>query len=192
MPTAVVKEGTQRLEAWKCKLSYPLRSEYSVLFGAKIFKINADADLTEEFLKEFLPLECCRNEHRPNITHMLSWVRDLKDLETTGQGSVLQGWPTNPCCRSKHLKCSEVLLTILVIRIFTVLSLDWEQNKLDLFLHLALPFYRKNCSLSRPLSSYADQMGFKPEESASLSGALLQTFLTMGDFVVSALSHAPL
>lgn len=38
---------------------------------------------------------------------------------------VLQGWPTNPSCRSEHLRCSEMLLTSLVIWIFTVLSLDW-------------------------------------------------------------------
>lgn len=75
-----------------------------------------------------------------NTAHMLSQVRDLKHPGKTGQGSVLQGWPPNPCCRAKHLKYSEVLWTILIIRIFTVLSLDWEQNKLDLFLHLTLAF----------------------------------------------------
>lgn len=43
------KEGAYRLEARKCKLNYPLRPEYEVSFDAKIFKINVDADLTEEF-----------------------------------------------------------------------------------------------------------------------------------------------
>lgn len=89
MPTAVGKEGTWRLEVWKCKISYPLRSEYEMPFGAKIFKTNAD--LTGEFLVEIVALECCRNEHRTTIAHMFSWVRDLKDLGTTEQGSVLQG-----------------------------------------------------------------------------------------------------
>lgn len=41
-----------------------------------------------QFLKEVLALEYCRNEHRTNVARMLSWVRNLKDLWTTGQGSA--------------------------------------------------------------------------------------------------------
>lgn len=107
---------------------------------------------------------------------------------------ALQGWPTNSCCRSEHLRCSEMLLTILVIRIFTVLSLDWGRKIIW------------NCSLSRhwlvmgritvlrkaPVR-LCRSAGIQTQKEAGLCQAvLLERSLTMGDFPASALLRASL